>query len=1194
MPPDPKVLDKALIRAEKWQNEANKLEKESENAFHGHIRKIIENPKDKLLLVELLDQSFRSNNPGRVADQIAYLFEKHGMAEFFSARERLLLWLFKHVGMQIPPLSIPLFIDQIRASTESVVISGESEPLRAHLVKRASQNIRVNLNVIGEAVLGESEAKNRIVHYIGLLENPDVDYVSIKISTLDSQISAFSHEETIHRLVGKVSRIYTAAKQNRDRRGRYKFINFDMEEFRDLSITVAVFMQALDQEAFRDLHAGIALQAYMPDSSHYQVELIDWAQKRLEQGGAPVKIRLVKGANMEMEECESSLRGWGKSPFSEKRDSDAHFKIMLQRALVPQAARAVHLGVGSHNIFDLAYAYELAVENKVMESLSLEMLEGMSESVRKAITCDIGASPILYAPVADRAHFTNAIAYLVRRLDENTSDQNFLRHSLGIRPRDPQWHDQESRFKEALYHIPGHLSHRTQNRLSESWEAYQGGSFYTGVFVNEPDTDFTLEPNRQWRDGIIKQWKPDPSRTPLKIPHVVGGKEVCESPDALHVCDKSSLPEKVPVGEVALCDAAALQKAVKIAREDPDHWRKTSLEERYTLLDKAANLFRKYRGDLIGIAAAEAGKTFIETDAEVSEAIDFVEYYPYVCKQFQNLQNIAFSGMGVGVVVSPWNFPVAIPTGGVAAALAAGNTVILKPASATAMTAYRLCQCFWGAGISKNTLQFCPSSGRLAGEHLIGNEAVDFVILTGGEETARQMLQKRPALHLSAETGGKDATIVTALSDRDQAIKHVLHSAFSNSGQKCSATSLLILEKEVYDDTQFHETLVDAVRSIPVGSPWDPTSVMGPVVNPIDGPIKYALEQNEKEEFWALSPAYEGDNPQLLKPSVKWGVEEGSFCHKTELFGPLLSVMKAENLEHAVNIANDTGYGLTAGIESLDDREVAYFKAHMKAGNLYINKGTTGAIVARQPFGGMAKSAYGLGRKAGVHNYVTQFMKIREYMEPPIDESAEHPLFGTLCGWIEEANHGIHTPFIQDLERLRMAFSSYEYWMHEEFTKEHEFIHIRGEENLFRYLPVKSAVIRITETQTLFDALARILICNLTGCELTLSICAQSESPVISFLYEKRDEIIKGANWIVREDPLQFVRHIDAAERIFYADCGACPEEVLKNAAEKMIPIVRTKPLMEGRLELLNFYIEQSISHSYHRYGNLGARGMNR
>jgi RHH-type proline utilization regulon transcriptional repressor/proline dehydrogenase/delta 1-pyrroline-5-carboxylate dehydrogenase len=576
---------------------------------------------------------------------------------------------------------------------------------------------------------------------------------------------------------------------------------------------------------------------------------------------------------------------------------------------------------------------------------------------------------------------------------------------------------------------------------------------------------------------------------------------------------------------------------------------------------------------------------------EVSEAIDFVEYYSYAVRTFER-ENLSFKGKGVGVVVPPWNFPIAIPTGGVASSLAAGNCVIIKPASAAVLSAYELCKCFWDAGISKNVLQFVPCPGSLAGEHLITNPKVDFVILTGGEDTAYKMLETRPNLHLSAETGGKDATIVTAMSDRDQAIKNVVHSAFSNSGQKCSATSLLILEEEVYNDPQFKKALVDAAKSMPVGSVWDFKNRIGTLANKPSGALQKALELLEPGEEWVLPPEFVDGNPYILKPSIKWGVKPGNFTHMTELFGPVLSVMCAKDLKEAIDIVNMTGYGLTSGIESLDIREVEYWRENIKAGNLYINRGTTGAIVLRQPFGGMGKSAVGAGRKAGVHNYVTQFMDYEEVAKPLVKSSENHPLVGVVNSWKDGLLKGIHTQFESDFDKLEAAIHSYVANYEKEFSQEHDYFKVRGEDNIFRYLPLSKVAIRVTEDDSLFDAVSRILAAKVSGVGLHVSVEASLETPIVSFLYENKEALLGENDTLVRQNTAEFIDKFTDFDRIIYGNISRVPNEVFEAAAKLVKYVVRQNPMMEGRLELLNYFQEQSISHSYHRYGNLGARGL--
>ncbi len=1191
------LAQRAIELAQKWQDRASELVNEHDSKFHVQMNKMLSNPMDKILLIELMDQSFRSKTPKRVADQVQFLFDKYGMASFFTTSERFLMWLFDNIGVYLPNISIPLFIKKIRNDTKTVVLQGEDGPFNAHLEKRRKEGTRVNINLIGEIVLGEEEANKRMQMYLDALKNPNIDYISIKISTIFSQINPISYEDTIDELSSRLKTIYRQAMTysitNKEGEKENKFINLDMEEYRDLIITCESFMKALDDEELLGFYGGIVMQSYLPDSHLWQQRLTEWAKKRVEKGGSPIKIRLVKGANMEMEETESSLRNWEITTYTNKIDTDSNFKRMARYALQPENAPYAHLGAASHNLFELAYAFEMAKEFGTEEHFTFEMLEGMSESARLAIK-EISGDVILYGPTAKEEQFTNAIAYLVRRLDENTGEENFIRYSFGLKVGSKAWEEQKQKFLGSIDNEPNALvgSKREQDRTKESWKDYKGGSFYTNQYKAEPDTDFILPANKKWAKDIRQKWMKKPKEKVETTPIVVGGEELVGLDRAtVDVIDKSQLKDGVICGRFTQANEQDLKQAVEVAHQDPDGWRDLTHASRHEALCKVANIVRERRGDLIGVAAAEVGKVYTETDVEVSEAIDFVEYYSYAVRTFER-KNLNFKGKGVGVVVPPWNFPIAIPLGGIASSLAAGNTVIIKPASAAVLCAYELCKCFWDAGISKNVLQFLPCPGSLAGEHLITNPKVDYVILTGGEDTAYSMLKSRPDLHLSAETGGKDATIVTAMSDRDQAIKNVVASAFNNSGQKCSATSLLVLEEEVYNDEEFRNSLVDAAKSIHVGSVWNFKNRIGTLANPVSGALKQGIETLESGEEWALEPDFAEDNQYMLKPSIKWGVKPGSFTHMNELFGPVLSVMKAKNLKDAIEIVNMTGYGLTSGIESLDMREVEYWRENLKAGNLYINRGTTGAIVLRQPFGGMGKSAVGAGRKAGVHNYVTQFMEYEEVAKPTTMQTHVHPLATLVSSWKTDADAGIHAHFTPEFEKLDAAVQSYLEEHEREFNKEHDYFKIRGEDNIFRYLPLSKVALRVGKKDNLFEIVSRILAARISGVGLHVSLEATLENSVSSFLFEHKDRLLAPTDLLVREDESTFMECFEKVDRIIYADISRVSKAVFKKAAKLVKYIVRQKPMMDGRFELLNYFQEQSISHSYHRYGNLGARGL--
>lgn len=1181
-----KLIDSSIKLAEKWQNRATELVSDFEKEFYVKMNKMLEHPKDKALLIELMDQCFRAKSTARIADQIIFLLEKHCMAHFFTTKDKTLLWLFENFAKYFPALSVPLFVNEIREETKTVVIKGEDGPFNKHLQMRKREGTPVNINLIGEVVLGEQEANKRIKKYLKALENPNIDYISIKISTIFSQINVLDFDQTVDILVEKLTQIYTQAQKYpyiaADGTKSNKFINLDMEEYRDLAITIAVFKRTLEKPQFKDFYAGIVLQAYLPDSFLWQKELCDWAKKRVKNGGAPIKLRLVKGANMEMEETEASQKHWEMVTYIEKSDTDSNYKRMTRYALQKENAPYVHLGSASHNLFELAYATKLASKNGVSKYHTLEMLEGMSEPARLAIR-EISKDVILYVPTAAKEQFTNAIAYLVRRLDENTGPNNFIRYSFGLTVGSEDWNMQKALFLKSFEAEESSFVgvKREQNRLQEKWHNFSKSSYDTKEYVAEADTDFILPQNREWARTIVKKWQFSKDTEHKITPVVVAGKALTGDRKVVDAIDKSQLKAGVLAGKFANATAEDLNKAVEVARADVNGWREMPHEARHALLKQVAIKIRERRADLIGVAAAEVGKVFTETDVEVSEAVDFLEFYPYSTDHFDRYENLEFKGKGVGVVVPPWNFPVAIPLGGIAATLAAGNTAIVKPASAAALTVYEICKCFWDAGVSKNILQFTPCPGKVAGEHLIANKGVDFVILTGSEDTAVSMLKSRPDLFLTAETGGKDATIVTNMADREQAVKNVCQSAFSNSGQKCSATSLLVLEEEVYNDKSFRKALIDSAASISVGSVWDFKNRVATLANPVSGNLKKAIESLEKNEEWALPPSYAEDNEFMLKPAIKWGVEEGNFIHMNELFGPVLAVIKANDLKHAVKIVNDTGYGLTSGIESLDEREVNYWKENLKAGNLYINRGTTGAIVLRQPFGGMGKSAIGAGRKVGIFNYITQFVDFNEVKKPQVQSTRSNDLTTFISQCIKTQDNK------EDFKALEVALQSYLESYENEFSQAKDYCNVRGEDNHFRYLPLKKVVIRVSGDDTLFEAVSRILAARVSKVNFKISI---NDNKLVKSFLQSAKALFTENDSMAEESDATFAQTLAAYERVIYSDIDKVPELVFKEAAKSLTFIVRQKPMMEGRLELLNYFIEQSISHSYHRYGNIGAR----
>jgi len=1188
------LIDKAIYLARQLQQRSHDLQTPAERRQQAELDRMIQSPHDKATLMQITDETFRSREAQRSVDQFIHILDVQGVPRFFSPLDRTLLRGFQSFGAYLPGVAMPLVKEKMQQETANVILPAEPELLTKYLNVRRDEGVRMNVNHLGEALLGERDARRRLEKYLAVLQRPEIEVISVKISTIYSQIMPIARDHTVHELGDRLELLFRAAMRGEFRRGDGtivpKFVYLDMEEYRDMHLTADAFIQALSRPGLEQAQAGIALQAFIPDSHLVLQQLLDWARDRTAAGGAPITVRLVKGANMEAERVEASIEGWPQAPYKVKRDTDANYKRMLHAALKPENKSAVRVGLASHNLFTLAYGLVLAADAKALDRVQFEMLEGMAAHQRRALF-ELVQNLLLYAPACHQDDFTSAIGYLVRRLDENTGPDNFLRHAFNVKVDTPEWNRLEQQFRDSFIDIDTVQSEprRTQNRSQEADALRAGPSRVQGScwqhFTNEPDTDWSLPLNDEWAESILAEWQSLNGDDATMVPLVVAGDEQFGTAAAINSIDPSR-PDSV-VARCSVATADDIDRAMQVAADDPEKWRGRSPAERSQVLHQAANLLAARRGDLLGAMLAEGGKLLTESDPELSEAVDFCRFYAQSAQWYHELPALKPIAKGIVVVVSPWNFPLAIPCGGVAAALAAGNTVVLKPASDTVLIAYKMCQCLWDAGVPKSALQFVPCSSEGESEQLaqrlVTHPAANVVVLTGGTETASHLLRVQPTMNLLAETGGKNATIVTALADRDLAVKNIVASAFGHSGQKCSATSLLILEDEVYHDRGFRDVLCDAVESLRVGSAWQLHTRVGPLISPPRGALEKGLKELEAGESWAVMPEVAvDDNPHLVSPGVKWDVSPQSFTHCTEFFGPLLGVMCVRTLGEAIELVNATGFGLTSGLESLDDREHEIWKASIKAGNLYINRSTTGAIVLRQPFGGMGKSNVGPGIKAGGPNYVAQLMSF-DGADEQANAEIENPL---LLEFSEQ--------FADRSEAVQSAIASYDHWARTEFLQTHDHFLLMGEDNFRRYLAMELVRVRVDAGDSVFDVLARVAAAQAVGSRVVVST-PPGLTGELGDLVDELDEATEswaGAIEFLEETDAQLAEAISANQvgRVRYAVPDRVPDAVRRAATEALEYIADTPVSAHGRVELLWYVREQSITHRYHRYGNLGFR----
>ncbi|MCP5535982.1 MAG: bifunctional proline dehydrogenase/L-glutamate gamma-semialdehyde dehydrogenase [Akkermansiaceae bacterium] len=1155
------VGDLAVDLAAEILKISNRGQKLSERYQGWKMARMMDDPMGKTLTLAMADQVFRSPTDSRSASQFRYLISEYGIPTYLPIHEQVAMRLGSLASAAAPDMVMPAITWKMRGESSSVILPSEDELLTPHMRKRKAQGIRMNINQLGEAILGEEEAANRMDQVVARLESEHCEYISVKISAIFSQINLVAYDQTLEQIKQRLRRLYRTAQANtftqNDGTQSPKFVNLDMEEYRDLHLTCDAFRQVLMEDEFLTLRAGIVLQAYLPDSHEVQKCLTDWARQRVEQGGATIKIRIVKGANLAMEQVEASLHDWELATYSTKADVDANYKRMVHYGCHPENAKVVHLGIASHNLFEITYAMLLRAGYGVEEYVEFEMLEGMANHQARAVR-DAVDGLLLYAPVVKKEDFHSAIAYLVRRLDENTADENFLRDLFGMQVGDASWNKQKQMFltacrrRDEVSTVPSRKQDRSTEKIELDLEA---------PFRNAADTDWSLRHNMRWILSVVESFKNTPIET---IPVQIAG-EFLQTDEVLTGAD----PSRPGVEAYKFCyaDAEGIDRALQCAVDAQPAWEAKGIAERRKILKQCGVEIGKARGHCIATMMLDGGKSVPEADGELSEAIDFANYYADSLNDAAFFDGTVPKALGTIVITPPWNFPFAIPCGGVLAALMAGNTVIMKPASEAVLTSWEMCKLLWKAGVPKEALQFVPCSGRKVGRNLLTDDRTAGVILTGAYDTGRMFQDWKPEMRLFAETSGKNSLIITSAADPDQAVKDLVKSAFGHAGQKCSAASLAIIEADLYDNEAFIRQLRDAAASLKVGPSWDPTSIVTPVIHQPDADLSRAQTTLDDNETWLLEPQMVDNNPCLWSPGIKMGVQPDSWYRRTECFGPVLGLIRANDLEHAIRIQNDSDFGLTGGIHSLDAREIAIWRDKVEVGNAYINRSITGAIVRRQPFGGWKNSCFGPGAKAGGPNYVSTLATWTQDALPKQSAGLGDTvaaLLETICKVIPD-----------EVDSLQASAASYARWWKDEFSIEHDPTGLHGESNHFRYRPHPRILVR-ADGMSGID-LARVGLAA-TTCGITMDISI-----------EKQSALTKAMPFpVVEETEQSLVKRLPTCGSRYGILRVVSPSLELQRAAnDAALQTITSIPLANGRLELLGYLREQSVSETTHRYGNV-------
>jgi RHH-type proline utilization regulon transcriptional repressor/proline dehydrogenase/delta 1-pyrroline-5-carboxylate dehydrogenase len=1127
------LADDAIALVQRWLVESREVPTDTSAA---RLAGVLSDPNGLDFTVGFVDGVVRPEDLTVAAHNLRDLVPL--TPKFLPAALRGLIRLGGALAPAFPGIVVPISRRVLRGMVRHLIVDATDAKLGKAIRRiRSDEGVHLNINLLGEAILGEEEAARRLAGTRRLLERDDVDYVSIKVSSTVAPHSPWAFDEAVQHAADALVPLFRIARTHGG-----KFINLDMEEFKDLDLTIAVFTAILDREEFRGLEAGIVLQAYLPDALGAMIRLQEWSAARVAGGGAPIKVRVVKGANLPMERVDAETHDWPLATWDSKQASDASYKAVLDYALRPEHVKNVRIGIAGHNLFDIALAWLLANRRGAAQGIEFEMLLGMATAQASVVRRTVG-SLLLYTPVVHPAEFDVAIAYLIRRLEEGASTDNFMSAVFELDDEPELFARERDRFVASIQSMPTDVpaSNRTQDRTAEQPAAARDS------FTNTPDTDPSLAANRAWGDSIRSRMQ------------------------------SSTLGDET-VRANTVSDAGALDDVIATATAAGESWRALGAAGRAEILHRAGDILQARRAELLEVMGSECGKVLEQGDPEVSEAVDFAHFYAESAKRMESIEGATHRPVGLTVVTPPWNFPVAIPAGSTLSALAAGSPVIIKPARQARRSGAVMIEALWEAGVPREVLQYVQfdrslSSSKGLGTQLISSPAVERVILTGGYETAELFRSFRPDLPLLAETSGKNAIIVTPSADLDLAAKDVAYSAFGHAGQKCSAASLVILVGSVAQSERFRRQLIDAVGSYRVGQPWEGPTRIGPLIGPAEGKLLHALTTLEAGESWILEPEKIDDEGALWRPGIREGVAAGSPFHLTEYFGPVLGVMTASSLDEATAMVNAIDYGLTSGLHSLDDDEIAQWLASVQAGNLYVNRGTTGAIVQRQPFGGWKKAAVGAGTKAGGPSYL---IGLSDWEDAPVTAAAPTDAISRAAlAALEES-----TDAAADIAWLQGALATDVAAWRDEFGAVRDVTALITEQNALRYdaVPVTIRLERASVAQAVrviaagLRAGGRVNVSTATALPASVSRWAEGSAVVIA----EED----ASAWAARA-----ARLVETGGGRIRLVGGDAATTAAATGGSPAVAVYSTPVLSAGRIELLPFLREQAVSISSHRFG---------
>ena len=1193
---DSAMITKISLRLSYSLLEISKLAQTSKERRESRlIAKLLPNPQIKSLLLVLADRLFRTKNSIKTKK---LLFEKKAL---FTSVSGLTIWeklvsksalLFLSL---FPLLAVPWLRHYVRSKMKRVLFEKEDPAFFEFISKADQEGFIITVNRLGESILGEEEAEKRFQNSLEDLLNPLIKGISIKLSSLFSTISSLGFQDNIlpHMKERMLFLLKTTKKMD-----HMPLITIDMEEYRDLYVTQELVCDIAQNPEVHDVRFGVAIQAYIPDSYAVVKRLISISKQRVETGGKPIYIRLVKGANLLVEQFEAHIRNWPQVTFATKQETDASYTLLMKllfseigpciksesqsKNQSKSQSGSIEVGIATHNIFDMAYGLVLAHAYGVQDHVWYEMLAGMAPQVTRAMKEIAEHHLMLYCPVAEKEEITSTISYLIRRLDENIEKEHFLPAlAEALVQKTGKWRQESEKFVKSIEEqvSVSHLPHKTAYSIPSQLAIIE--NITNTPLFNCPDIDWTYLENRKMGEEIARDWQRKEMRS---IPLVVDGKEIESQLKTTR--EDPSRPGRA-ILTYSLANDTIIRTSIEhmsqfqTGRSRIESW---SQKDRISFLLTLAKKIEERRFQFIGAMLQEVSKPIPEGDSEVSEAIDFCRYYASLLIQEGSIYSWK-QDAHIAFVAAPWNFPLSLSLQHILQALLSGYAVIYKPSLEAVGVGSLLVETILETGIHPALISFLPMQDNPEGLSILQHPQVNALFLTGSTNTGRLFLKEGKNKRIYAETGGKNVAYLSSASDVDLALRDIVRSAFSFSGQKCSALSVLLVDRELFESSSFLSRLKDAAKSLITDSAWNLSSTVVPLATAPSNRFLQAAHNLESGEEWLLPLRISDWNSRLYYPSIKILKSPGTFSHMNELFGPLLSLIPVYDVHDAVRIAHMTPFGLTSGIYSLSDEEIKIWQHRIQTGMVYINRPTVGALVGRQPFGGWRASSFGIGMKVGGPFSLRQLMTSTQGTPyNTIDIPMKGPILSLISSLM--SNEGTSSDACSSF--IASSRHIYTIWETEFAISPKICSSIAGQTNELFIVPREEIIFYIQDNATPHMVWAFISMAIIASTRLHISrTVLQILAPFINeqlFL-----SCIKRQKWNIFDSHEEMVGICKTSPRI--KALKPLPKSLYDAVSEYAFAIDEDPLSMNPKIDFLHFFHEKSVSHDTHRYGTVPLKG---